>query len=158
MRMAIGLVCGSFIGIAPRAAGTRTSCPRLGACASQPADHRLAAAMKDAIPPGRIANDLRAIERWTKHGGVGDLPAQTAADAALDHGCHRIAAQRIGVGLDRERGTAGEPDAGMVAGANLIIDAEAYPDHALAAFEHLGIFRSHAALARQLAFAVGDDD
>ena len=114
--------------------------------------------MKDAIPPGRIADDLRAIERWTKHGGVGDLAAQTAADAALDHGCHRIAAQRIGIGLDRERGTAGEPDAGMVAGANLVIDAEAHPHHALAAFELIGILRAHAALARELAFAVGDDD
>src|SRR5258705_12643709 len=50
------------------------------------------------------------------------LAAQAAAVAALDHGRCRVAAQRVGIGLDRERGAAGEPDAGMVAGADLVVD------------------------------------
>src|SRR5262249_61724259 len=49
-----------------------------------------------AIPPVRIADDLGAVERGTQHGGVGDLAAQPATDATLDHGRHRIAAQRSG--------------------------------------------------------------
>ncbi len=113
--------------------------------------------MQHAIPPVRIADDLGAIERRTEHRGVRDLAAQPAADAALDHGRHRIAAQRIGIGLDRQRRAAGQPDAGMVAGADLVVDAEAHPHHALAALELLGILGAHAALARELAFAVGDD-
>jgi len=88
---------------------------------------------------------------------MGDLAAQSAADATLDHGRHRIAAQRIRIGLDGERWAAGEPNARMVAGADLVVDAEAHAHHALAALELLGVFGAHAALARELAFAVGDN-
>src|ERR1700690_4242752 len=45
----------------------------------------------------------------------------------------------------------------MVAGANLVVDAVAHPRDALAALELAGILYAHAALARELAFAVGDD-
>src|SRR5262245_30609061 len=113
--------------------------------------------MQRTIPPRRIADDIGAVERRAQHRGMGDLAAQPAADAALDHGCDRIGAQRIGTGLDGERGAAGEPDAGMVASADLLVDAEARLYHPLAALELPGVLGAHAALARQLAFAVGDD-
>ena len=45
----------------------------------------------------------------------------------------------------------------MIAGADLVVDAEARAHDALAALELAGIFGAHAALARELAFAVGDD-
>src|SRR5277367_2793464 len=46
----------------------------------------------------------------------------------------------------------------MVAGADLVVDAEADLHHALAAFELLRVLGADAALARQHALAVGDDD
>ena len=45
----------------------------------------------------------------------------------------------------------------MVAGADFVVDAEAHAHDALAAPELLGILGAHAALARELALAVGDD-
>ena len=106
----------------------------------------------------RVAHDLGAIERRAQHRGMRDLTAQAAADAALHDGCNRIGAQRIGRGLHGERRAARQPDAGMVAGADLVVDAVAGARHALAALEFLGVLGAHAALARELAFAVGDDD
>src|SRR5262249_34975726 len=78
-------------------------------------------------------------------------PTQLSITAA------RVAAQRIGIGLDRERRTAGEPDAGMVAGADLLVDSEPDLDHPPAALELLGLLGAHAALAGELALAVGND-
>ena len=46
----------------------------------------------------------------------------------------------------------------MVAGADLVVDAVARARDALAARELAGVLGAHAALAGQLAFAVGDDD
>src|SRR5450759_628683 len=45
----------------------------------------------------------------------------------------------------------------MVAGADFVVDTVARARDALAALELAGILYAHAALARQLAFAVGDD-
>ena len=45
----------------------------------------------------------------------------------------------------------------MVAGADHVVDAVARLHHACAALELLGILGAHAALARKLALAVGDD-
>ena len=86
-----------------------------------------------------------------------DFAAQAAADATVDHGRHRIAAQRIGRRLHRQRRAARQPDAGMIAGADLVVDAVARAGDAHPAFELDGVLGAHAALARQLAFAVGDD-
>src|SRR5579864_5729846 len=85
------------------------------------------------------------------------LAAEAAADAALDHARHGIAAQRVGIGLDGERGAAREPDAGMVAGADFVVDAIARPHHALATLQLLRLLAAYPALARELALAVGDD-
>ena len=46
-------------------------------------------------PTVRIADHLGAVERRAQHRGMRDLAAQAAADAAVDHRGHRIAAQRI---------------------------------------------------------------
>src|SRR4051812_1394326 len=69
----------------------------------QPADHRAAHPLAKAVPARRVGNDLRLVERRTQHGGMGNLAAQAAADAAVDHGGDRIGAQRVGVRLDRQR-------------------------------------------------------
>jgi hypothetical protein len=45
----------------------------------------------------------------------------------------------------------------MVAGADFVVDAVARARDTLAALELDGILGAHAALARELAFAVGDD-
>src|ERR1700704_3393419 len=66
---------------------------------------------------------FRPVEGRAKHRGVGVLAAQAAAHAAFDHGRHRVAPQGIGVVLEGERGAAREPDAGMVTGAGVLIDA-----------------------------------
>src|SRR5271163_2213942 len=46
----------------------------------------------------------------------------------------------------------------MVAGADLVVDAKARLHHSFAAFKLLRILGADAALARQHAFAVGDDN
>ncbi len=113
--------------------------------------------MQRAVQQIRIAHKVGAIERRAQHRGMRDLAAQPAADAAFDHASDRIGTQGIGAGLHGKRGAAGEPDAGMVAGADLVVDTEAGLHHALAALELLGVRRAHAALAGELALAVGDD-
>src|SRR3954464_7807110 len=70
-----------------------------------------------------ILNDLRPVKRGAQHRGMRVFAAQAAADAAVDHRRYGIAAQGIGVVLDRERRAAREPDAGMVAGTGVLVDA-----------------------------------
>src|SRR5467141_749439 len=127
------------------------------ATALQRGDDASAHAIERTDPPRRILDDLGAIERGTQHGSVSDLTAQAAADAIVVHMCDGIRPQRIWIGCDRERGAAGQSDAGMVAGADVGIDAEARADDALAFAQILGDLRSNTALKRELAFAVGDD-
>ena len=86
------------------------------------------------------------------------LATQPAADTGLDDGGDRIGAQRIGRRLDGERRTAGEADAGVVAGAYLAVDAVARAGDAFATLELFGVLGADAPLPRQHAFAVGDDD
>ena len=125
--------------------------------AAEDADDAPAQRRHHAVPPGRIADQLGAVERRAQHGGMGDLAAQPAADAAVDHRGDGVAAQRVGIGLDGQRRAAGQADAGMVAGADILVDAVARAHHARAARELRRIFGAQAALAHQLAFAVGDD-
>src|SRR5689334_4611306 len=70
---------------------------------------------KQFVPPGRVLNDFGAVEGRAQHRGVRVLAAQAAADAAVDHGGDRVAAQRVGVVLDGERRAAREADARVVA-------------------------------------------
>src|SRR5439155_946980 len=87
-----------------------------------------------------------------------NLAAQSAADAGIDHLRHRLAPQRIGIGRERERWTPREPDAGVVAGAGIGIDAEALAHDALAALQALAHQRPHAPLFIEHAFGLSDDD
>src|SRR4029077_11019193 len=77
----------------------------------------------ELVPPGGVLNDFGPVKRGAEHGGVRVPAAQAAADAAVDHGGDRVAAQRVGVVLHGQRRAAREPDAGMVAGAGVFIDA-----------------------------------
>src|SRR5882762_4091998 len=86
-----------------------------------------------------------------------DFAADAATDAAVVDVRHRIAPQRIGIGLDRERGTAGEPNARMVAGTYVGIDAETLAHHPLALLDHLPKNGRHAPGSIQLTLAFRDD-
>ena len=68
---------------------------------------------------------IGAVERGTKDGGVGDLTTVAAADAALVDGCDGVIAQGVVEAFQRQRGAAGQADAGVVAGADVLVDAEA---------------------------------
>src|SRR5436305_13920461 len=59
----------------------RIPLPRLRIAPLQPPDHRAAHTLAQAVPAGRVAHDLRAVERRAQHGGMRHLAAQTAADA-----------------------------------------------------------------------------
>src|SRR5262249_21785468 len=87
---------------------------------------------------------------------MSNLAAQPAPDARFDDGCHRIGAQRIWRRLHRQRRASRKADTGMVARADLVVDAVTHTRYAFAALEFLGIFGAHTPLARELAFAVGD--
>ena len=52
------------------------------------------------------------------------------APPPLEHGRDRIAAERIGIRLDRERRAARKTDARVVAGAGIGVDAETFAHHA----------------------------
>src|SRR5262249_49141061 len=77
--------------------------------------------------------------------------------ATFDHCGNGIAPQRIGIWFHRQRWTARQPDAGMVAGAQLIVDAKTRFHHPLAALEFVGIFHADAPLPRQHALTIGND-
>src|ERR1019366_10547662 len=87
-----------------------------------------------------------------------DFAPQAAADATVVHVRHRVHLERVGGRLERERGTAGEPDAGMIPGAGIVIDAEASAHHARTQPEQAREYRADAPLALELALALGDDD
>src|ERR1051325_9426473 len=110
------------------------------------------------VPPRRVLDHFRAIERGTQDRGVRVLAAQPAADAAVDHRRDRVAAQRVGIVFHGERRAAGEPDAGMVAGAGIFVDAVLHPHVPLALSQLLGDLGLQPALPLELALALGDDD
>src|SRR5262245_64716747 len=82
----------------------------------------------ESIPPAGVLDHLCAVERGAEHGGMRVLAAQAAADAAVDHRRDRVATQRVRVVLDRERRAAREPDARVVAGAGVLVDAVFHAD------------------------------
>ena len=91
----------------------------------QPADHAHRDRRLEHVPAARIVDDVGAIERGAEHRGFRDLAAIAAADAGIVDRRNGIVAQRIVELLHRQRRAAGEPDAGMVAGADVLVDAEA---------------------------------
>src|SRR5208282_525179 len=115
----------------PRPASVREGDPVGLAAALQEADHRAAQTGDEAVEPGRVVNDVGAVERRAEHSGLRHLAAIAAADAILVDRRHRVVLERIVGMFDGERWTAGQPDAGMIAGANVLVDAEAFAHHAL---------------------------
>src|SRR5918999_3738092 len=99
----------------------------------------------------RVLDDFRTVKGRTQHRGVRVLAAKAAADAAIDHRSHRVAAQRIGVVLDGERRAAREPDARVVAGAGVLVDAVLDANVTFSFRELLGDLGSQLALALELA-------
>src|SRR5262245_43484441 len=81
-----------------------------------------------------------------------------AAHATVVDGGDRIVLQRIAGRLHRQRRTAGQADAGMVAGTDVFVDTEALAHDALATFDSGRRQRLHAALLVEHAFRRGDDD
>src|SRR6185295_3390557 len=90
--------------------------------------------------------------------GISDLAAIAATDTALVDMRHRIVAQRIVERLHRQGWAAGKPHAGMVAGADILVDAEFRLYNPLAALDRLVDHRLLAALPVQHAFRRSDDD
>src|SRR5712692_10917302 len=110
------------------------------------------------VPPGGVLDDFRAIERGAEHGGVRVLAAQPAAHAAVDHGGHRVGAQRVRIVFDGERGAARQADARMVPGAGVLVDAVLDANLSFTFGQLFCNLRSQLALALELALALGDDD
>ena len=67
-----------------------------------------------------------------------DLTAKAATDTVVVDLRDRVFAQRIGIGRYGQRRTSREPDAGVVAGADVGIDAEPCAHHTLAFTQVLG--------------------
>src|SRR5512134_3804304 len=59
----------------------RIALPRARGASLQMADHDAPHVLAQAVPPRRVANDLRLVERRAQHCGVRHLATQTAADA-----------------------------------------------------------------------------
>src|SRR3954471_4262145 len=87
-----------------------------------------------------------------------DLAAQSAADAGLDDARDRVRTQGIGRRLHGERWTTREANAGMISGADLVVDTEFGAHSARAGLEPGGVLGADAALTRQLTLAVRDND
>src|SRR5262249_50669315 len=107
---------------------------------------------ENGIEPAWIDDDIGAIERGAEHCRIGNLAAIAAADAGLVDRRHGIVAQRIIELLHAERGASRQSDAGMIAGADILIDAETRLHHALAVMDRLGQKRPLAPLLIEHAF------
>src|SRR5256885_15735427 len=111
----------------------------------------------ELVPPGGVLDDFGAVEGGAEHGGVRVLAAEATTDAAVDHGRHRIGAQRIRIVLDRQRWAAGEPDARVIARAGVLVDAVLHAHVPLALLHLLRDHGTQLPLALELALAFGDD-
>src|SRR5690606_8380575 len=132
-------------------AGARALAARL-----QPADHAAAQPFAPAVAAVGVFDDARLVERRAQHRGVRGLAAQAAANAAVEHRRHRVGAQRIRIRPDRQRRAARQPDARMIAGAGVGVDAEALANDALASGDRLAHQRTLAPLAVQHALGLRD--
>src|SRR6185436_4301980 len=100
----------------------------------------------------------RLVERRAENGGMGDLAAEPAADAALVDVGHGVVAQWVRIVLERQRWATVEAHARLVARAHVGVHAEARRLDARARLELGGHLRLHAALALELALRARDDD
>src|SRR6516162_5279016 len=131
--------------------------PRL-APALKPSDQCTTQVGNKAVPPRRIENHVGPVERGAQHRGLGYLAAIAAADAGVVDGGDCIILERIVGMLERERWATGQPDAGMIAGAHILVDTEALFHGASAACDQLVELRPHAPLLVQHAFRRRNND
>ena len=114
--------------------------------------------LANALQPGRVGYNLGAVEGRAENRGMADLAAQAAADTAIIDMRHRVGPQGIGARLHRQGRTAGQPDAAMISGAGIRIDAEPFMNDALAGLDRFADLGPLAPLLVQHAFGLGDDD
>src|SRR5690606_31484139 len=114
-------------------------------------DECLAHARLEAVPARRVADDLGAPERRAQHRCVRDLAAQAAAHAVVGDVRDRVDLQRVGRRPDGEGGAARQADARVIAGAGVLVDAEAGAHDALALLQHPRAQRLEATLPLELA-------
>src|SRR5690606_22976574 len=107
----------------------------LAAARLQQADDALAHLGLEQVPLSRVVDEVGPVERGAQHGGMGDLAAVSAADAGVVHMGDGVFFEGVAAVLDGKRGAAREPDTGMVARADVGVDAEALFDHPLALFD-----------------------
>ena len=88
---------------------------------------------------------------------MGVFAAQAAAHATVDHRSYRIHLERVGVVLESEGGTARQPDAGVIPGADVFVHAVLDANGALAGLQQAGNPGFQTALPFQLALTLGDD-
>src|SRR5690606_14594327 len=130
----------------------------LAAARLQQADDALAHLGLEQIPLGWIVDEVGPVERRAQHGGVRDLAAVAAADAGVVDVGDGVFFEGVAAVLDGERRAAREPDTGMVAGADVRVDAEALFDHPLAFLDRRAELRLDAPLLVQHAFGLRNDD
>ena len=94
-------------------------------CAAAQPISRARSLRQPALPPARIVHHVGAVEGRAQHGGVRDLAAIAAADAGLSIAATGSSRSGSSGSLHRQRRAAGQADAGVVAGADVLIDAEA---------------------------------
>src|SRR5450631_840605 len=75
-----------------------------------PTDERNAQALTRAFPAPGMADEPGPVERRAQDRGLRHVAAVAATHAAVQHGGHRIGAQRVRVGLDRQRRATRQPD------------------------------------------------
>src|SRR6185437_8341943 len=97
-------------------------------------------------------------ERGAEHGGMRDLAADTAPDAAVVHMSDRVGTQGIGIRLDGQGGTTGEANAGVIAGTGVGVDPEPLADDTPALIDRLLHQRADPPLAVELALPLRNDD
>src|SRR5262245_9892130 len=104
-----------------------------------------------------MMDDAHLVERWTEHGGMRDLAAESAAHAGLVDARDRIVAQRIRAVPERERRAPIEAHARLVASAHVGVHAEPWHFDARTGLEASRDLGLHATLPLELALGTGDD-
>ena len=89
------------------------------------------------------------VERRAEHSGFGHLAAIAATDTGLIDRRYGIVTQQVRRLLQRKRWASRQADAGMIAGADILIDAELLADDALSRLDCLVDQRSDATLLVQ---------
>src|SRR5262245_56931097 len=102
-------------------------------------------------------DDAYFVERRAEDRSVRNLAAESAANAGLVDARDRVVSQRIRILTERERRTAIEAHARLVAGADVRVHAESRHFDAHTGLEPSGNLGFHATLPLELTLGTGDD-